>query len=97
MLDWQNRITDERYRFFGIEVKVWQIEDSARAAQFEVVSSPNNWTRGVSRDTQRAANQELSENTTMEDKILDRFARVLHVDNGSSVNCPAFQREITSG
>ena len=29
MLDWQNRITDERYRFFGIEIKVWQIEDSA--------------------------------------------------------------------
>ena len=25
MLDWQNRITDERYRFFGIEIKVWQI------------------------------------------------------------------------
>ena len=43
MLDWQNRITDERYRFFGIEVKVWQIEDSARAVQFDVVSSPNDW------------------------------------------------------
>ena len=58
MLDWQNRITDERYRFFGVEVKVWQIEDSARAVQFEVVSSPNDWSRGVSQDTQRAANQE---------------------------------------
>ena len=57
MLDWQNRITDERYRFFGIEVKVWQIEDSARAVQFDVVSSPNDWSRGVSRDTRRAANQ----------------------------------------
>ena len=61
MLDWQNRITDERYRFFGVEVKVWQIEDSAPAVQFDVVSSPNDWSRGVSGDTQRAANQELSE------------------------------------
>lgn len=61
MLDWQNRITDERYRFFGVEVKVWQIEDSAKAVQFDVVSSPNDWSRGVSGDTQRAANQELSE------------------------------------
>ena len=51
MLDWQNRITDERYRFFGIEVKVWQIEDSARAAQFDVVSSPNDWGRDVSQHT----------------------------------------------
>ena len=61
MLDWQNRITDERYRFFGIEVKVWQIEDSARAVQFEVVSSPNDWSRGVARDTRRAAEKQYSE------------------------------------
>ena len=33
-----NRITDERYRFFGIAMKVWQIGDSDRAAQFDVVS-----------------------------------------------------------
>lgn len=61
MLDWQNRITDERYRFFGIEIKVWQIEDSARAVQFEVVSSPNDWSRGVARDTRRAAEKQYSE------------------------------------
>ena len=88
MLDWQNRITNERYRFFGIEVKVWQIEDSARAVQFEVVSSPNDWSRGVSRDTQRAANQELSET----DKSHLRFWTGLHEymeDKGSSLNCPA--------
>ena len=76
MLDWQNRITDERYRFFGIEVKVWQIEDSARAVQFDVVSSPNDWSRGVSRDTQRAANEV-------------RYSGLRMNDNGSSVNCPA--------
>ena len=57
MLDWQNRITDERYRFFGIEMKVWQIGDSDRAAQFDIVSSPNDWSRGVSRDTQNIAEQ----------------------------------------
>lgn len=50
MLDWQNRITDERYRFFGVEMKVWQVEDSPRAIQFDVVSSPNDWVRGVSPD-----------------------------------------------
>ena len=61
MLDWQNRITHEPYRFFGVEVKVWQIGDSDCAVQFEVVSSPNDWTRGVSRDTQSAANREFSE------------------------------------
>ena len=88
MLDWLNRITDERYRFFGIEVKVWRIEDSARAVQFEVISSPNDWSRGVNRDTRRAANQELSET----DKSHLRFWTGLHEymeDKGSSFNCPA--------
>ena len=88
MLDWQNRITDERYRFFGIEMKVWQIEDSARAAQFDVVSSPNNWSRDVSRDTQRAANKELSKTDQSQKKFWTGLREYM-VDKGSSVNCPA--------
>ena len=87
MLDWQNRITDERYRFFGVEVKVWQIENSARAAQFDVVSSPNDWSRGVSRDTQRATNQELSE-TRQSIKKFWTGLRDHMDDKGSIVNCP---------
>jgi hypothetical protein len=88
MLDWQNRITDERYRFFGIEVKVWQIEDSARAVQFDVVSSPNDWSRGVSRDTRRAANQELSETEQRQMRYWTGLGEYM-VEKGSSVNCPA--------
>ena len=82
MLDWQNRITDERYRFFGIEVKVWQIGASDRAVQFEVVSSPNNWGRDVSQHTG------LSE-TEQQLKRYWTGLRDYIADNGSSVNCPA--------
>ena len=85
MLDWQNRITDERYRFFGVEVKVWQIEDSARAVQFDVVSSPNDWSRGVSRNTRRAANQELSERHQKQMRYWTGLHKYM-VDAGSSVN-----------
>ena len=88
MLDWQNRITDERYRFFGVEMKVWQIEDSPRAIQFEVVSSPNDWVRGVSQDTRRAANQELSKTEQLMRKFWAGLGEYIN-DNGSSVNCPA--------
>ena len=84
MLDWQNRITDERYRFFGIEVKVWQIEDSARAVQFDVVSSPNDW----SRDTRRAANQELSETQQRQIRYWTGLGEYM-VERNSSVNCPS--------
>ena len=87
MLDWQNRITDERYRFFGVEMKVWQIEDSARATQFDVVSSPNDWNRDVSRDTQRAANKEVSDRRQWRIRYWTGLREFI-VDNGSSVNCP---------
>ena len=60
-LDRLNEITNEHFQYFGIEIKVWQIGDSARAPQFEIVSKPNDWSRTVSRDTQRAASKDLSE------------------------------------
>ena len=88
MVDYLNRITNERYRFFGIEVKVWQIEDSARAVQFEVVSSPNGWSRGVSRDTRRAANQELSETQQRQIRYWTGLREYM-VEKGGSVNCPS--------
>ena len=87
MLDWQNRITDERYRFFGIEIKVWQIENSAHAVQFEVVSSPNDWSRGVNQNTQRAANKQLSETQESQLRFWTGFGEYM-ADNGSSLNYP---------
>ena len=79
MLDWQNRITDEGYRFFGVEVRVWQIENSARAAQFDVVSSPNDWSRNVSRHTEvsEAEQRRLRFWTGLRDYI---------AENGNSIN-----------
>lgn len=88
MLDWQNRITDEGYRFFGVEMKVWQIEDSPRAIQFDVVSSPNDWVRGVSQDAQRVANQEVSETQQLRKKFWAGLREYMN-NNSSSVNCPA--------
>ena len=46
-LDWLNEITDDRFRFFGLEVELWQIGSSLRAPRFNVVSKPNNWSRSV--------------------------------------------------
>ena len=59
-LDHLNEITDERFRYFGVEIKVWQIGDSARAPQFEIVSSPNDWRREVSEEARRAETENFS-------------------------------------
>ena len=42
-LDWLNEITDEKFRFFGLEVELWRIGNSHPAPKFNVVSRPNDW------------------------------------------------------
>lgn len=44
-LDWLNKITSDEIRFFGIEIELWRIGDSAPAPKFNIVSKPNNWTK----------------------------------------------------
>ncbi len=57
-LDWLNGITDERFRFFGLEVELWRIGESPPAPKFNIVSKPNDWSRSIAR---AAADVELSE------------------------------------
>ena len=60
-LDHLNEITNEKFRYFGIEIKVWQIGNSAPAPQFEIVSKPKDWSRTISRKTQRVASKKTPE------------------------------------
>jgi hypothetical protein len=46
-LDWLNRITDESFHFFGLELELWQIEDSPPALKFNIVAKPNDWAKIV--------------------------------------------------
>ena len=57
-LDWLNEITDVAFRFFGLEVEVWRIGDSAAAPKFNIVSKPNDWSRTVNQAAKRLAGGE---------------------------------------
>lgn len=46
-LDWLNNITDDQFRFFGLEVELWLTGDSPFAPKFNIVSKPNDWSRSV--------------------------------------------------
>ena len=48
-MDWLNRNTDERLRFFGLEIELWQIGASLAAPKFNVVASPNEWSKSASK------------------------------------------------
>ncbi|MGB0843856.1 MAG: DUF4268 domain-containing protein [Alphaproteobacteria bacterium] len=65
-LDWLNDITDETFRFFGLEVELWQIGNSPVAPKFNIVSKPNEWSKAVIAATKRIANEALTETTKMQ-------------------------------
>jgi hypothetical protein len=50
-LDWLNEITDEEYQFFGLEIELWRIGMSAPAPKFNLISSPNEWSRSIKEAT----------------------------------------------
>lgn len=72
-LDRLNEMTDKDYRFFGVEIKVWQIGKSARAPQFEVVCSPNDWSRSVIQDSQREITKRLTETQQLQEEYWTKF------------------------
>ena len=47
-LDWLNEITDERFRFFGLEVELWRIGSSVPAPKLNIVAKPNDWSKIIS-------------------------------------------------
>ena len=60
VIEWLNRITNERYRFFGVEIGLVKIGESDPAPTFTVVAKPNDWSRGIRRQADsNLANSDL--------------------------------------
>ena len=77
-LDWLNNITDEEFRFFGLEVELWRIGDSVPAPKFNIISQPNDWSRSVA----RAAKDELSEGARKQKEYWAEFQKQLNALGG---------------
>lgn len=55
-IDWLNRITDNDFNFFGIEIQLLKIgETGAVAPRFNVIAKPNDWSRDVRNSTKNAS------------------------------------------
>ncbi|MEK7723261.1 MAG: DUF4268 domain-containing protein, partial [Acidobacteriota bacterium] len=75
-LDWLNRITDDTFRFFGIEIELYKIGESLPAPRFNIVAKPNDWSKDVKRNT--GSNRENSEENLFRKeywKELSEFAK----------------------
>lgn len=72
-LDWLNKITDDTFRFFGLEVELWRIGDSPAAPKFNVVSKPNDWSRSVAQAARAIDESELSETRVTQREYWEQF------------------------
>ena len=76
-LDWLNRITDENFKFFGLEVEAWKIGDSLPAPKFNIISQPNNWSKSISREARKISERAPSETETTYGRYWQQLAKYL--------------------
>lgn len=81
-LDWLNRITDESFRFFGLEVELWKIGDSPAAPRVSVISKPNDWSQSVAQAARAIDGADLSETRTVQKAYWTELNRVLNAAAG---------------
>jgi len=72
-LDWLNEMTGENITFFGLEVELWRIGESAIAPKFNVVSSPNDWTKRVAQGAKNAQSAALTPAKEMQIEFWSAF------------------------
>jgi hypothetical protein len=65
-LDWLNKITNESFRFFGLEVELWRIGASPAAPKFNIVSKPNEWSHSVAKAARVIDDGEQSDTKLMQ-------------------------------
>lgn len=46
-LIWLNEVSQDDLRFFGLEIELWRIGESAPAPKFNIVAKPNDWAKAV--------------------------------------------------
>jgi hypothetical protein len=75
-MDWLNSISDDNFKFFGLEVELWSIGDSDFAPKFNIVSKPNTWSRNA-KDGLRNIDQTKSDTKLLQRDFWDQFSEHL--------------------
>jgi len=83
-LDWLNEITGDEVNFFGLEIELWRIGDSPIAPKFNVVSKPNEWTKGKSGSSTVTKDTDLSPAKTLQLEFWKQFREYI-LENSSVI------------
>jgi hypothetical protein len=60
-IDWLNNNTTEEFSFFAIEIELWRIGISPPAPRFNVIASPNDWTKSTRSAARQVTEPALAE------------------------------------
>ncbi len=60
-LDWLNRLSTSKLSFYAVELQAFRVNGSAPAPRFNLLASPNDWTRSARRGVRVIETEELSE------------------------------------
>ena len=74
-IDWLNEISTDEYSFFAVEIELMRIGESPLAPRFNVVASPNDWSRSFKRQAKRAEG-ELTEAQAAHREYWTKFIQV---------------------
>ena len=84
-IDWLNRITGEKFNFFGLEIELWRIDNSPPAPKFNIVAQPNEWTRTVEESAKKARSVEFTEIKLLQQEYWTAFQDTLKSIAGPTV------------
>ena len=77
-IDWLNKITDEQFSFFGIEVQLWKIGGSDPAPRLNVVCAPNGWKRAVGQAVKRMSEGPLTSLQASQSRFWEALQQTLN-------------------
>lgn len=60
-IDWLNENTNEKVRFFAINIELWKIGDSNLAPKFNIISKPNNWSKALKKAASTSAQGKVTD------------------------------------
>ncbi len=85
-LDWLNDHTSDEISFYGVQVELWQIDNSNPAVKFNIISKPNLAVRQVNRSI---ASEDLSEKRKFQLDYWNRFrAKAIETKKFGSLQTP---------
>lgn len=76
-LDWLNRITSTDFNFFGLEIELWRIGDSALAPKFNLVSQPNDWSKAIQESAAASTSGDLTPKRQLQLEFWTQFSQYM--------------------